>query len=249
MSDGVFDEEVARGYDAAVARMFDPAVLEPTVTVLEELSKGGRVLEFAIGTGRVALPLAQRGVAVSGIELSSAMVKQLRAKPGGAELEVVIGDMTSSRIDGAFSLVFLVFNTIGNLLSQDEQVACFANAAEHLAPGGRFVIEVEVPALRRLPIGERYVPIGVAGGYAGMDEYDTVSQRLHSHHVSVHGDGTGSVFVTPQRYVWPSELDLMARIAGLRLEHRWSGWDRAPFTAESTAHVSVWVKESVQPGG
>jgi SAM-dependent methyltransferase len=243
MSDGVFDAEVAPTYDADVADMFAPEVLGPTADLLADLARGGRALELAIGTGRVALALAERGVDVAGIELSSAMVRELRAKPGGEALEVAIGDMTTTRVPGEFSLVYLVFNTIGNLLTQDEQVACFVNAAVHLAPGGAFVIELEVPAVRRLPPGERFVTFRVDGGYAGIDEYDLVTQRLDSRHYSVNDDGTGGLFVTPQRYVWPSELDLMARIAGLTLVERWADWSRSPFTADSPSHVSVWVKD------
>ena len=242
MSDGVFDDPVAVRYDADVADMFAPDVLDPAADFLAHLAAGGRALEFAVGTGRVALALSARGVDVAGIEMSEAMVKQLRAKPGGDDLEVAIGDMTSASVPGEFSLVYLVFNTIGNLLTQDEQVACFVNAAEHLAPGGAFVIELEVPQLRRLPPGERFVPFRVDGGYAGIDEYDPVTQRLDSRHYSVNDNGTGGLFVTPQRYVWPSELDLMARIAGLRLVERFADRHRSPFTAESTSHVSVWAK-------
>jgi len=242
MDDGVFDEAVAVRYDADVAYRFAPEVLGPTTDFLAALANGGRALELAIGTGRVALALAERGVDVAGIELSSAMVRQLREKPGGERVEVAIGDMTTTRVQGEFSLVYLVFNTVGNLLTQDEQVECFINAAEHLAPGGAFVIELEVPELRRLPPGQRFVPFQVDDLYAGVDEYDVVTQRLDSRHYSLNGDGTGGLFVTPQRYVWPAELDLMARIAGMTLHERWADWNRSPFTAESTSHVSVWVK-------
>ena len=242
MSDGVFDASVAARYDRDVERMFAPEVLVPTVDFLADLAASGRALEFAVGTGRVALALHERGVEVEGIELSASMVAEMRAKPGADAVPVVVGDMTTTRVPGEFSLVYLVFNTIGNLLSQDEQVACFVNAAAHLAPGGAFVIELEVPPLRRLPPGERFVPIGVDGGYAGLDEIDVVTQRLTSHHHAVNDDGTGTVFTTPQRYVWPAELDLMARLAGLTLSERWEDWRRSPFTADSTSHVSVWVK-------
>lgn len=242
MSDGVFDAAVAARYDSDVAYKFAPEELGPTVDFLARLAGKGRALEFAIGTGRVGLALRERGVEVAGIELSSAMVHQLRAKPGGEAIEVVVGDMTSARVSGEFSLVYLVFNTIGNLLTQDEQVRCFENAAAHLAPDGAFVIELEVPQVRRLPPGERFVPFKVDGGYAGIDEYDLLTQRLDSRHYSVNDDGTGGLFVTPQRYAWPSELDLMARIAGLTLKERWANWHREPFTAESSSHISVWVK-------
>lgn len=242
MDDGVFNAEVARSYDADVATMFAPEVLGPTVDFLADLAGDGRALELAIGTGRVALALRERGVDVAGIELSSAMVRELRAKPGGDALEIAIGDMTTTRVPGEFALVYLVFNTIGNLLTQDEQVACFVNAAEHLAPGGAFVIELEVPRVRRLPPGERFVPFRVEGLYAGIDEYDLVTQRLDSRHYSITEEGTGGLFVTPQRYAWPSELDLMARIAGMTLAERWEDWNRSPFTAESGSHISVWRK-------
>jgi SAM-dependent methyltransferase len=242
VSDGVFDAAVAERYDDDVAGMFAPEVLGPAVDFLASLAGKGRALEFAIGTGRVGLALRERGVDVAGIELSSAMVRQLRAKPGGADVEVAMGDMTSTRVEGEFSLVYLVFNTIGNLLTQDEQVRCFENAAAHLAPGGAFVIELEVPQVRRMPPGQRFVPFRVEGGYAGIDEYDLVTQRLDSRHYSINDDGTGGLFVTPQRFAWPSELDLMARIAGLELHERWANWNREPFTADSDSHVSVWVK-------
>ena len=172
------------------------------------------------------------------------MVRRLRDKPGGGELDVVIGDMTTTTVPGEFSLVYLVFNTLGNLLTQDEQVECFVNAARHLTPGGAFVVEIEIPRLRQLPAGERLVPFALEDGYVGVDEYDVVTQRLDSHHLSVDAEGVGREQVTPQRYVWPSEMDLMARIAGLTLADRWEDWDRTPFTAESASHVSVWVKRA-----
>ncbi|MGB5756120.1 MAG: class I SAM-dependent methyltransferase [Acidimicrobiales bacterium] len=241
MDDGIFDETVAARYDRASASMFDPAILEPTVSLLEELAGGGRVLEFAVGTGRVAIPLRAQGVDVHGIELSSAMVSRMRDKPGGDAVPVTIGDMSTARVDGPFSLVYLVYNTISNLLTQDGQVACFANAAAHLAPGGRFLIEAMIPDLRRLPIGERFVPFDVSPDHAGIDEYDVVNQRLVSHHYQV-GDGRTATFRSPHRYGWPAEYDLMARLAGMTLDQRWSGWHREPFTSESTSHVSVWRK-------
>lgn len=240
MTDGHFDENIASGYDEGVAWMYAPEVLGPTVEFLAGLAGDGRALEFAVGTGRVALALRARGIDVSGIELSQAMVRRLRAKDGGDELDVAVGDMTTTRVAGEFSLVYLVFNTIGNLLTQDEQVECFINAARHLAPGGAFVIEIGVPRLRQLPVGSRLVPFALEDGYVGIDEYDTVTQRLDSHHVSVDPDGRGRHEVMPQRYVWPSEMDLMARIAGLRLAERWADWHRSPFTAESPTGISVW---------
>lgn len=244
MNDGVFDAAVAPGYDADVAWMYAPEILEPTVDFLRDLAGDKPALEFAVGTGRVALALADRGVDVSGIELSRAMVSQLRAKPGAEQIHVTIGDMTTTRIDGEFGLVYLVFNTIGNLIAQDQQVACFRNAAAHLELGGAFAIEIGVPELQKLPVGERFVAFKLDGGYVGVDEYDLVSQHLTSHHYNVEPDGSGRLFKTPQRYVWPSELDLMARLAGMRLRERWADFNRNPFTADSTSHVSVWEKVS-----
>jgi SAM-dependent methyltransferase len=232
--------DLAAGYDAGLGPMGEPETIDPAVDLLAELAGDGRALELAIGTGRIALPLAARGVDVAGIDLSEPMVEQLRAKPGGAEIPVVIGDMTTTRVDGTFRLVYLVFNSIDNLTTQDAQVACFENAARHLEPGGCFVIEVHVPDLRRLLPGERYVPFSVTPTHAGIDEYDVVRQGLISHHYSVREGGWRQVSM-PFRYVWPSELDLMARIAGMTLRDRWADWDRSPFTAESRKHVSVWT--------
>jgi SAM-dependent methyltransferase len=234
-----FGEEIAARYDESEHFMFDPVVVERTVDVLVDLAGGGAALELGIGTGRIALPLAERGVPVHGIDLSEAMVARLRAKPGGDAIPVAIGDFATTRVDGTFALVYLVFNTIMNLTSQDEQVACFENAAAHLAPGGVFVIEVGLPNLRRLPPGERFVPFHVGENHIGIDEYDLATQGLVSHHV--YRDRRDS---TPFRYVWPSELDLMARLAGLRLRDRWEDWDRSPFTNESRKHVSVWVTDT-----
>lgn len=231
-------------YDEMVAARFDPAHLEPTVDVLAELAGDGPALELAIGTGRVALPLAARGVEVHGIELSPGMVDQLRAKPGGDAIPVAIGDMATTRVEGEFSLVYLVFSTIGNLLTQDEQVACFLNAAAHLAPGGCFVVESGVPGLRRLPPGRTANVFAIETGYVGVDEYDTVTQRLTSHH-HYHQPDRDEVVATTHRYVWPSELDLMARIAGMELRHRWADWRRSPFTHESESHISVWQRPLV----
>lgn len=236
-----FGEDVAARYDDDENERFGPAELDPTVDLLAELARGGPVLEFAIGTGRVALPLAARGVDVHGIELSEAMLARLRAKPGGVEIPVTIGDMATTRAPGTFSLVYLVFNTIGNLTTQDGQVACFANAAAHLAPGGRFLIEVGVPELRRLPPGQLVVPFHAGERSWGFDTYDLVDQLLTSHHVEVDGE-RGRHGITPQRYTWPAELDLMARLAGLRPAGRWAGWRREPFTSDSGRHVSVWEK-------
>lgn len=241
MPEDHFGPEVAAAYDEAMMSMSGPDAVDPVVEVLTELAGGGRALEFAIGTGRIALPLAARGIDVAGIELSAAMVQQLRAKPGGDGLEVTIGDMTTAQVAGSFRLVFLLFNTIGNLTTQEQQVACFLNAAAHLESGGSFVIEVGVPELRRLPPGERYVVFrGDATGF-GIDEYDTSSQGLVSHHL--HPDREDDRHRSlPFRYVWPAELDLMARIAGMTLESRWANWHRQPFGHESTSHVSIWRK-------
>lgn len=241
MTDGIFDERIARTYDADDAAMFAPEVLGPTVEFLAGLAGGRRALEFAIGTGRVGLALSEAGIDVAGIELSTAMVRRLQAKPGAERVPVTIGDMATTRVEGTFGLVYLVYNTISNLLSQDEQVACFCNAAAHLDVGGHFVIEVFVPALRRLPLGERFVAFDVSDGHIGVDEYDVVRQRLVSHH-AVTSNGRGEVFESPHRYAWPAEYDLMARIAGLTLVERWGDWRRTPFAADSDSHVSVWRK-------
>ena len=237
-----FGEKVAAVYDDSEAVMFAPEVLGPTVDMLAELAGDGLALELAIGTGRVALPLADRGVKVSGIELSTAMAERLRAKPGAERISVTVGDMATARAPGRFRLVYLVFNTIGNLTTQDEQVACFANAAAHLEPGGAFLVEVGVPDLRRLPPGEDARVFAHAPGYVGYDRYvDFVAQQAVSHHFVVDGAAVGES-TTPFRYVWPSELDLMAKLAGMTLENRWAGWDWSPFTADSPGHVSVWRK-------
>jgi SAM-dependent methyltransferase len=242
MPENYFGEAAAARYDESQGEMFDPAVVEATVDFLAELAGGGRALELGIGTGRIALPLSQRGVRVHGIDLSAAMVARLGAKPGADAVGVTIGDFATTRVEGSFSLAYLVFNTINNLTTQEEQVACFENAAAHLAPGGCFVIEVGVPALRRLPPGETYHAFDVSPAHLGFDEYDVVTQGLVSHHYSRADDGRFENVSMPFRYVWPAELDLMARIAGLRLRERWSGWRREPFTSESTKHVSVWEK-------
>jgi len=244
--DGYFGEEIAATYDDDSAEMFDSAVLEPAVDFLAESAGNGRALELGIGigTGRVALPLAQRGVPVHGIELSKAMVARLRSKPGGGEIGVTIGDFATTSVDGSFALAYLVFNTIGNLTTQDAQVACFRNVAAHLQPGGRFVIEVEMPQLRRMPPGEIYRVFESRDGYWGIDEFDVANQGLISHHLSVR-DGKLERFSMPFRYVWPAELDLMARVAGMRLHERWGGWNGEPFTSESDKHVSVWEKVAV----
>jgi SAM-dependent methyltransferase len=239
--DGYFGERVAATYDDPADPMFDPAVVGPAVDFLADLAGGGRALELGVGTGRIALPLAARGVNVSGIDLSRAMVDRLRSKPGGDVIDVTIGDFATTTVDGPFRLVYLVYNTIMNLTSQDAQVACFRNVAAHLESGGRFVIEVGVPDLRRLPPGERFVVFDGSETHWGVDEYDVANQGLISHHFDVHGD-TVTKSSGPFRYVWPGELDLMAKLAGLELRERWAGWKREAFTSESRQHVSVWQK-------
>lgn len=239
-----FDEPVAARYDVDCAEMFEPAVVDPAVSFLAALAGDGSALELGIGTGRIALPLSQRGVRVHGIDLSEAMVAQLRAKPGASEISVTIGDFATTRLGRTFGLAYLVFNTIENLTSQDEQVECFRNVAAHLQPGGCFVIEVEVPPLQRLPPGETVRAFTVSQTRLGFDEFDVAAQGLVSYHYSIE-DGKLSVFAMPFRYVWPSELDLMARFAGMTLRERWSGWAREPFTSDSTKHVSVWAKTAV----
>ncbi len=235
-----FDEPIAARYDDDLADQSAPETLAGMLDLLAELAgAGGRTLEFAIGTGRVALPLAKRGLHVEGIELSEAMVAQLRAKPGGTDLPVTVGDMATTRVDGQFDLVFLVFNTILNLTTQDEQVACFQNAAAHLRPGGHFVIETIVPSLRSMPPGERFHVFHHGPDHTGVDEYDVVTQRATSHHYTRRADGW-ELTSMPFRYAWPSELDLMARLAGMDIVGRWADWDRSPFTADSASHVSVW---------
>ncbi|MER6245467.1 class I SAM-dependent DNA methyltransferase [Streptomyces griseorubiginosus] len=236
-----FPESVAATYDESSAAMFMPEAVDPAVAVLAGLAGAGRALELGIGTGRIALPLAGRGVEVHGIELSPAMADRLRAKPGGEAIGVTLGDFATTRAPGTFSVAYLVFNTIMNLTTQDAQVDCFRNVAAHLEPGGTFVIEVTVPQLRRLPPGQNAVPFHVGETRLGFDTYDTATQAMASHHVRV-VDGRGSFRSIPFRYVWPAELDLMARLAGMRLRDRWADWSGAPFTAESESHVSVWEK-------
>ena len=239
--DGYFGERVAARYDESAAEIFDPAVVDPVVDLLVEVARRGRALELGIGTGRIALPLAQRGVPVHGIELSKAMVARLRAKPGGESIGVTIGDFATTTVDATFSLAYLVFNTILNLTTQAAQVACFRNVAAHLEPGGCFVIEVGVPGLQWLPPGETIRTFHVSETRWGFDEYDVAKQGLISHHFEI-VDGRVERLSIPFRYAWPSELDLMAQLAGMRLRERWSGWKREPFTSDSSKHVSVWEK-------
>lgn len=237
-----FGEDVAARYDDEEAAAFEPAVVEPAVDVLAELAGDGAALELGVGTGRIAIPLAARGVPVHGVDLSEAMLARLRAKPGAERVQTTPGDFAATVVDGEFALVYLVFNTIGNLTTQGEQVACFVNAARHLVPGGCFVIEVGVPRLQGLAEGETRRLFDVSDGHVGIDEYDVVHQGLVSHHYTRTADGTFRAASIPLRYVWPAELDLMAQIAGMTVRERWADWTREPFTASSTKHVSVWQK-------
>jgi SAM-dependent methyltransferase len=232
-----FDEWIATHYAALWPELFEPALLDDAVEFLAPLAGDGRALEFGIGTGRLAVPLAQRGIAVHGIELSPAMVSELHARAGTTGIDVTIGDFATARVKARFALVYLVRNTITNLTNQDEQVACFCNAAAHLAPGGCFVVENYVPELRRLPPGERAHVFTATPEHVGIGEYDTVNQIEISRHWWV-VDGELKTFSSPHRYVWPSELDLMARIAGLTRRERWSDWRRAPFTDDSGRDIS-----------
>lgn len=236
-----FDERIAAGYDADSSAMFQPAVVESAVRFLADLAGDGAALELGVGTGRIALPLSGRGVRVHGIDLSPAMVARLQAKPGADQIGVTIGDFATTVIDETFQLVYLVYNTITNLTTQDEQVDCFRNVAVHLRPGGCFVIEVFIPELQRLPPGETVRAFTVSPTRLGFDQYDVATQILFSHHYWV-VDGQLEIFSAPYRYVWPSELDLMARLAGLTLRERWADWDRQPFTSRSRKHISVWQK-------
>jgi SAM-dependent methyltransferase len=238
--DEIWDEEVAARYDTPGTGMFAPELLGPTVDRLAELAGDGPALEFAIGTGRVAVPLAVRGVPVTGIELSRPMIDRLRTKVDETTIPVVHGDMATARAPGEFSLVYLVYNTVSNLLTQDEQVACFANAARHLSSGGRFVVELWVPDLQRLPPGAQAAVFAVEPGYVGFDSYDVLHQQVVSHHVRFGDDRQARMFRSPHRYVWPAELDLMARLAGFTLEARHADWSGTAFTAGSRSHVSVY---------
>lgn len=241
-SSDLWDEESAKRYDDHSSTMFSDEVLDPTVDFLAAMAGDGAALEFAIGTGRVGVPLHARGVAVSGIELSHPMVDQLRTKADESQIPVVIGDMATERVDGEFALVYLVYNTIGNLRTQAEQVACFRNAAAHLSPGGRFVIELWVPGIRWFPPGQTAVPFDVSEQHTGFDTYDMTTQQGTSHHYTREPDGNYRYGASNFRFIWPAECDLMAQLAGLEFEERWAGWDRSAFTNESQSHVSVWRK-------
>ena len=239
-SSDYWDAAAAARYDEDSAHMFEPAVLDPAVDLLAELAGDGRALELAVGTGRVAIALADRGVAVTGIELSQPMADELHRKR--PELPVVVGDMATSTAPGTFSLVYVVWNSIGNLRTQAEQVACFRNAARHLSPGGCFVVELWVPGIRRLPPGQRAVPFDIGDGHVGFDTYDMTTQQGTSHHYGRRPDGRVEYGTSNFRYIWPAECDLMAELAGLVLERRVADWHGAPFTDESEGHVSVWRK-------
>ncbi len=241
MPENDFDRRIAATFGSKWPQVFAPTALDPMVEFLAARAGPGPVLELAVGTGRVALPLARRGLRVHGIELSPDMVAELRRQPGGDGIDVTVGDMASTRVEGTFALVYLVANTIMNLTTQDAQVACFERSAEHLGPGGCFVIEVMVPALRRLPPGETVVPFACTPAHVGFEGYDVATQSSWSHHWWDE-NGRLETFSAPFRYVWPAELDLMARLAGLTLRERWENWHSQPFTSESRSHISVWEK-------
>ncbi len=222
--------------------MFAPEIVEPAVDFLARLAESGSVLEFAIGTGRIGIPLVRRGLVVTGIELSPSMARRLAAKVTDDELPVVVGDMATANVPGEFSLVYVVWNSIANLRTQEEQVECFQNAARHLAPGGRFVVELFVPPLRMFPPGQLAVPFDVSDVHSGFDTFDLVTQECNSHHYTRGRDGAIRYSVGHFRYIWPAECDLMAKLAGLELERRLEDWDGSPFTSESRKHISVWRK-------
>ena len=238
--DEIWNEETAQSYDTPGTGMFAPEVLAPTVDFLAALANGGPALELAIGTGRVAVPLLQAGVPVTGIELSQPMIDQLRTKADADTLPVIAGDMATAQAPGTFQLVYLVYNTISNPLTQAEQVACFRNAARHLAPGGCFVIELWVPELRKLPPGVGATVWHQEPGYIGLDTYDVLRQQVVSHHFRYEEDGKARLSRSPHRYIWPAELDLMGQLVGFDLEARYADWDRGEFTADSRSHVSVY---------
>lgn len=239
-SSDLWDAETAERYDAESSFMFAPDVLDPAVDFLAGLAGDGAALEFAIGTGRVAIPLREKGIAVSGIELSRPMVDQLTAKC--ADLPVTVGDMATTSVDGEFALVYLVWNGLGNVRTQDEQVEVFRNAARHLVPGGCFVIELWIPGIRRMPPGQTAAPFHVGDRHLGFDTYDMATQRGTSHHYTHEPDGSVRYGASNFRYVWPAECDLMAQLAGMTLERRMADWHGAAFTGESASHISVWRK-------
>ena len=239
-SSDYWDAETAARYDDTSAFMFDPDVLDPTVDFLARLAGEGKALEFAIGTGRVAIPLIDRGVPVTGIELSQPMVEELHKKR--PDIPVVVGDMATSKAQGQFSLVYVVWNGIGNLRTQAEQVACFRNAALHLAPGGYFVIELWIPGIRRFPPGQAAVPFHIGDRHVGFDTYDMTTQQGTSHHYRREPDGSVEYGASNFRYTWPSECDLMAQLAGMDLDRRMADWLGNPFTSDSESHVSIWRK-------
>ena len=238
----IWGREVAEVYDQTYRAKFEPSVIGPIVDLLTELARGGPALEFAVGTGRVALPLSSRGIAVHGLELSPRMAEQLLAKPGADAVPVTIGDMTSARVPGAFTLVYLVATTIMNVTTQDDQLAVFANAAAHLGPGGCFVVEVIVPQLRRVPPGETARVFTLERDHVGIETVDDLAGQIAWSHHWIEAGGRLVRHSAPYRYVWPSELDLMAKIAGFRVRDRWAGWDRAPFTSGSHSQVAVFEK-------
>jgi SAM-dependent methyltransferase len=243
--DDTWDHEAAHGYDTPGTGMFASEVLGPAVDRLAELAGDGRALEFAVGTGRVAVPLAARGVPVTGIELSQPMIEQLRTKAGEAAIPVIAGDMAAARAPGSYTVVYLVYNAISCLLTQSDQVACFRNAARHLVPGGRFVIELWVPELRKLPPGQQATVWSSEPGYIGLDTYDVLNQRVVSHHFTFGTGKQAQLFRSSHRYIWPAELDLMAQLAGFELEARHADWGGAEFTADSRSHVSVYRLQGV----
>jgi SAM-dependent methyltransferase len=240
VQDEIWNEQTAQSYDTPGTGMFAPEVIAPTVDFLASLANGGPALELAIGTGRVAVPLLQAGVPVTGIELSQPMIDQLRTIADADTLPVIAGDMATAQAPGTFQLVYLVYNTISNLLTQAEQVACFRNAARHLAPGGCFVIELWVPELRKLPPGVGATVWHQEPGYIGLDTYDVLRQQVVSHHFRYEEDGKARLSRSPHRYIWPAELDLMGQLVGFDLEARYADWDRGEFTADSRSHVSVY---------
>jgi SAM-dependent methyltransferase len=243
-----WDHDIAEVYDTVYAAKFDEAMLRPMVDLLAELAGDGPALEFAVGTGRVALPLSTRGISVSGIELSPHMTERLRTKPGADAIAVTIGDMTTTRVPGTFTLVYLVANTIMNVTTQDEQVAVFANAAAHLRPGGCFVLELIVPQLRAVPRGETGRVFTLESDHVGIETFDDLATQIAWSHHWMEVQGHLVRHSAPYRFVWPSELDLMARLAGLRLRGRWADWVRSPFTSDSAGQVAVFEKPVKERG-